>query len=59
MRFLLASSFGYGFVTRFENLVGPQQGGQGPAQSLSDDQASVMQPAERCRSWRYRHAWSR
>jgi topoisomerase-4 subunit A len=41
-RFLLASSFGYGFITRFENFVGRAKAGK--ALLNLDDQASVMSP---------------
>ncbi len=41
-RFLLASSFGYGFITRFENFVGRAKAGK--ALLNLDAQASVMNP---------------
>ena len=43
-RFVLASSQGYGFVTRFENLVGRQKAGKAML-SLSEG-AQVLQPAQ-------------
>ncbi len=42
-RFVLASSHGYGFVTRFENLIGRQKAGKA-LQSLTPG-ARVLQPA--------------
>jgi topoisomerase-4 subunit A len=42
-RFVLASSHGYGFVTRFENLTGRQKAGKA-LQSLTPN-ARVLQPA--------------
>jgi topoisomerase-4 subunit A len=42
-RFVLASSHGYGFVTRFENLTGRQKAGKA-LQSLTPG-ARVLQPA--------------
>ncbi|MCD9047008.1 DNA topoisomerase IV subunit A [Luteimonas sp. MHLX1A] len=45
-RFVLASSQGYGFVTRFENLVGRQKAGKAML-SLSEG-AQVLQPAQLC-----------
>src|SRR5690606_4780254 len=42
-RFVLASSHGYGFVTRFENLTGRQKAGKAML-SLSEG-AKVLQPA--------------
>ena len=42
-RFVLASSAGYGFVTRFENLTGRQKAGK--AMLTLGDGADVLQPA--------------
>src|SRR5690606_1137971 len=42
-RFVLSSSHGYGFVTRFENLVGRQKAGKA-MQSLTPG-SQVLQPA--------------
>ncbi|MCX7043227.1 MAG: DNA topoisomerase IV subunit A [Gammaproteobacteria bacterium] len=42
-RFLVASSFGYGFVTRFENFTGRQKAGK---QLINcDDAAQILQPS--------------
>ena len=42
-RFLVASSFGYGFVTRFENFTGRQKAGK---QLINcDDAAEILQPS--------------
>ena len=43
-RFVLASSQGYGFVTRFENLVGRQKAGK--AMLSLPEGAQVLQPAQ-------------
>ncbi len=43
-RFIVASSFGYGFVTRFENFVGRQKAGK--AMLNLADGAEVLHPAQ-------------
>jgi len=43
-RFVLASSHGYGFVTRFENLTGRQKAGKAMLSMTPDSQ--VVQPAQ-------------
>ena len=42
-RFVLASSFGYGFVTRFENFISRNKAGK--ALINTDDAATILQPA--------------
>ncbi len=42
-RFILASSFGYGFVTRFENFISRNKAGK--ALINTDDAATILQPA--------------
>jgi topoisomerase-4 subunit A len=42
-RFLVASSFGYGFVTRFENFTGRNKAGKQLINA--DDQADILPPA--------------
>jgi topoisomerase-4 subunit A len=42
-RFLVASSFGYGFVTRFENFTGRNKAGK--ALINCDDAAEILQPS--------------
>jgi topoisomerase IV subunit A len=42
-RFILASSFGYGFVTRFENFISRNKAGK--ALINADDAADILQPA--------------
>ena len=44
-RFVLASSHGYGFVTRFENLTGRQKAGKSLLSLGRDSGARVLQPA--------------
>ena len=43
IRFVLASSFGYGFVTRFENFISRNKAGK--ALINTDDAATILQPA--------------
>src|SRR3546814_9706629 len=43
---LLASSHGYGFVTRFENLTGRQKAGKSLLSLGRDSGARVLQPAQ-------------
>src|SRR3546814_9540631 len=45
-RFVLASSHGYGFVTRFENLTGRQKAGKSLLSLGRDSGARVLQPAQ-------------
>jgi topoisomerase-4 subunit A len=42
-RFIVASSFGYGFVTRFENFISRNKAGK--ALINADDAADILQPA--------------
>ncbi|MEO6173120.1 MAG: DNA gyrase subunit A, partial [Arenimonas sp.] len=42
-RFILASSYGYGFVTRFENFISRNKAGK--ALINADDAADILQPA--------------
>src|SRR3546814_7421088 len=45
-RFVLASSHGYGFVTRFENLTGRQKAGKSLLSLGRDSGARVLQPSQ-------------